>query len=126
MKQIINTIHAPAAIGPYNQANEASGMLFISGQIALNPVTGALVQDDIATETHQVLQNLKAIVENAGLGLENIVKCSVFVKNMGDYAIINSVYAEYFAAETAPARELVEVAALPRYVNIEISAIAVR
>ena len=126
MKQIINTIHAPAAIGPYNQANEAGGILFISGQIALHPVTGALVQDDIATETHQVLQNLKAIVENAGLGLENIVKCSVFVKNMGDYAIINSVYAEYFAAETAPARELVEVAALPRYVNIEISAIAVR
>jgi 2-iminobutanoate/2-iminopropanoate deaminase len=126
MKQVINTHAAPAAIGPYNQANEAGGMLFISGQIALHPTTGVLVMDDIATETRQVLNNLQAIVENAGLTLENIVKCSVFVKDMADYAVINGVYAEYFAAETAPARELVQVAALPRYVNVEISAIAVR
>lgn len=126
MKQILNTLAAPAAIGPYNQATEAAGMLFISGQIALNPATGELVLDDIATETRQVLHNLQAIIENAGLTLENIVKCSVFVKNMADYATINAVYAEYFAADTAPARELVQVSALPRYVNVEISAIAAR
>ncbi len=123
-KTIISTPNAPAAIGPYHQANAFGNMLFVSGQIALNPATGELVQTDIAAETRQVLDNLKAVVEAAGSSLEKILKCSVFVTDMKQYADINAVYAEYFPQVTAPARELVQVAALPRFVNVEISAIA--
>jgi 2-iminobutanoate/2-iminopropanoate deaminase len=126
MKRIIQSADAPAPIGPYNQATMVGGMLFISGQIAINPVTGELVTDTIESETEQVLNNLKAIVEKAGYQMKDIVKCSVFVKNMQHFSRINAVYARYFDDETAPARELVEVSALPRYVNIEISAIAAK
>ena len=124
MKRIINTQYAPSPVGPYNQAVASNGMLFISGQIAIDPATGELVTGDIVQETHQVMKNLSAILHEAGLDLNNVVKCSVFVKDMGLYATINGVYATYFDDDTAPARELVEVSALPKYVNIEISAIA--
>jgi 2-iminobutanoate/2-iminopropanoate deaminase len=126
MKKIINTKDAPNPVGPYNQSVMANGMLFISGQIAIHPPTGELVMDDIEAETHQVLRNIGAILKEAGLGYEDVVKCSVFVKDMGNYGRINAVYAEYFAEDSAPARELVEVGNLPKYVNVEISAIAVK
>ena len=125
MKKIIKTDRAPKHIGPYNQSVLANGMLFISGQIAIDPATSELVTSDIETETHRVLKNIGAILEEAGLGYEDVIKCSVFVADINDYARINAVYAMYFEAEWAPARELVEVANLPKFVNIEISAIAV-
>lgn len=125
MKRIISTPHAPAAIGPYNQAILAGETLYVSGQIALDPASGDLVQDSIEAETRQVLTNLGAILEAAGAHYRDVVKCSVFVKDMHLYARINGVYAEFFPAENAPARELVEVANLPRFVNVEISAIAI-
>ena len=124
MKQIINSGNAPEAIGPYNHATKAGGLLFVSGQIALNPETGELVLDSIIHEMHQAMQNLEAIVETAGLTLEDIVKCTIFVTDMAYYAHVNGVYALYFAQATAPARELVQVAGLPRGANVEISAIA--
>ncbi len=123
-KSIINTPTAPAAIGPYNQANAFNGMLFVSGQIAINPASGELVLDNIEAETHQVLQNVKAILDAAGSSLEQVLKASVFVKDMNMFGRINTVYGEYFKPEFAPARELVQVAELPRFVNIEISVIA--
>lgn len=124
MKKIVNTTNAPAPVGPYNQAVEFNGVLYLSGQIALDPSTGELVMDDIETETHQVLKNLGAVLTAGGLGYEDVFKCSVFVSDMNLYSRINAVYAEYFDEDTAPARELVEVANLPKFVNIEISAIA--
>ncbi|MCL4115681.1 UNVERIFIED_CONTAM: hypothetical protein GTU68_046505 [Idotea baltica] len=126
MKEILNTAAAPSPVGPYNQSILAGNTLYISGQIAINPANGEIVLDTIERETHQVMKNLQAILENAGMTFENVVKCSVFVKNMQNYARINAVYAEYFDEATAPVRELVEVAALPKYVNVEISAIAVK
>ncbi len=125
-KIIINSPNAPAPVGPYNHSVLANGTLYISGQIALDPSTGELVQDSIEDETHQVLKNLGAILETAGLSYEDILKCSVFVSDMNMYGRINAVYAQYFKEETAPARELVEVANLPKFVNVEISAIAVK
>jgi 2-iminobutanoate/2-iminopropanoate deaminase len=126
MKKIHNTSKAPSPIGPYNQANSINGFLFISGQIAIIPETGELATDNIEEETDQVMRNLEAILENAGYTFDDVVKCSLFVKSMADYAKINAVYAKYFKEENAPARELVEVVNLPRYVNIEISAIAAK
>lgn len=126
MKEIKNTENAPAPVGPYNQAILANGTLYISGQIAIHPPTGEIINDSIEAETRQVMTNLSEILENAGMTFENVVKCSVFVKNMQNYARINAVYAEYFDEATAPARELVEVSALPKYVNVEVSAIAVK
>ena len=126
MKEIKNTPKAPAPVGPYNQATLANGTLYIAGQIPINPATGDIVNTDIEAETHQVMTNLKNILENAGMSFDHVVKCSVFVKNMQDYGRINAVYAQYFNDDTAPARELVEVSALPKYVNVEISAIAVK
>ncbi len=126
MKEIKNTPNAPAPVGPYNQATLANGTLYIAGQIPINPATGEIVNTDIEAETHQVMTNLKNVLENAGMTFEHVVKCSVFVKNMQDYGRINAVYAQYFNDDTAPARELVEVSALPKYVNVEISAIAVQ
>jgi 2-iminobutanoate/2-iminopropanoate deaminase len=106
-------------------ANPAhDGVLYVSGQIAINQATGELIIDNIEDETTQVMENLKAILENAGTSFENVLKCSVFVADMGNYARINSVYATYFDEATAPARELVEVANLPKYVNVEISLLA--
>jgi 2-iminobutanoate/2-iminopropanoate deaminase len=125
MKKIVRTDKAPAPIGPYNQAIIANNMLFASGQIALDPVSGELVTADIESETRQVLENVSAILESAGLSFEHVVKVSVFVKDMHQFSRINTVYAEYFPEDTAPARELVEVANLPRFVNIEISVTAV-
>jgi len=124
MKQILNTPDAPNPVGPYNQSVRAGDTLYLSGQIALDPKTGELVQDSIEAETHQVMTNLKAVLANAGCTFEDVVKCTVFVKNMQNYARINAVYAHYFDEATAPARALVEVSALPKYVNVEISAIA--
>jgi len=124
MKKIIKTNKAPMPIGAYNQAVIHNGMMFISGQIALNPENNELMTVDIETETKQVMENLKAILAEAGLSFEHVVKCSVFVKDMHDFGRINTVYGQYFAEATAPARELVEVGNLPKFVNVEISAIA--
>lgn len=125
MKKIINTKEAPAPVGPYNQSVLANGTLYMSGQIAIDPASGNLILDNIEDETHQVFKNIKAVLTEAGMTLENVVKCSVFVADMEMYGRINAVYAQYFDEETAPARELVEVANLPKYVNVEISCIAV-
>lgn len=124
MKKIIQTSNAPSPVGPYNQAIVHNGTLYASGQIALDPETGKLVDDDIEAETHQVMRNIKAVLMEAGLTFEEVIKCSIFVSNMNDYSKINAVYATYFNEDTAPARELVEVANLPKFVNIEISIIA--
>lgn len=124
MKKIIRTDKAPAPIGPYNQAIECNGMLYISGQVAIDPASGDLLTGDIESETTRVMENLKAILEAAGITFENVVKSSVFVKDMHHFGRINSVYAQYFNESTAPARELVEVSNLPKFVNIEISMIA--
>lgn len=124
MKKIINTDQAPAPVGPYNQSVRAGDILFCSGQIAIDPATGELVQESIEAETHQVMKNIQALLAAAGLSFENVVKSSVFVSDMNNYSRINAVYAEYFNEDTAPARELVEVANLPKFVNIEISVIA--
>jgi 2-iminobutanoate/2-iminopropanoate deaminase len=125
-KTILNTDKAPSPVGPYNQSILANGTLYISGQIAIDPSNGQIVSEDIEAETHQVFTNLKAILDNAGMTFDQIVKCSVFVSDMEMYSRINAVYATYFDEATAPARELVEVANLPKYVNVEISAIAVQ
>ena len=125
-KRIINSIQAPSPVGPYNQAVMAGNTLYVSGQIAIDQSSGELRMEDIETETHQVMKNLSYILHEAGMTFENVVKCSVFVKDMGMYSRINSVYASYFRDATAPARELVEVANLPKYVNVEISCIAIR
>ena len=123
-KQIIQTDKAPAPVGAYNQATLAGGVLYVSGQIALHPTTGELITTDIETETRRVLDNLKAIVEAGGSSMEQVLKCEVFVSDMENFGRINAVYATYFDEETAPARALVQVANLPKYVNVEISCIA--
>lgn len=125
-KKIIFTDKAPAPIGPYNQAVLINGTLYTSGQIAANPATGELVLDSIEVETEQVMQNLKALLEAAEMTFDNVVKATIFIMNMGDFAKINGVYGKYFATEIAPARETVQVATLPKNVNIEISVIAVQ
>jgi 2-iminobutanoate/2-iminopropanoate deaminase len=124
MKRIIQTSIAPSPVGPYNQAVLVGNTLYISGQIAIIPSTGDLQLNDIESETHQVMKNLQAILNEAGGTFEDVVKCSVFVKDMNLYSRINAVYATYFNDDTAPARELVEVSNLPKFVHVEISAIA--
>src|SRR5688572_4260476 len=126
MKKIINTNNAPAPIGPYNQAVLSGNTLYISGQIPIDPGTGELVAGDIRNETRQCMENLKAILTEAGMTFENVVKSSIFVKDMHQFSEINTVYGTYFDAATAPARETVEVANLPKFVNVEISMIAVK
>jgi 2-iminobutanoate/2-iminopropanoate deaminase len=126
MKKIITTTNAPAPIGPYNQAVLAGNTLYISGQIPIDPKTGDLVSGDIKKETEQSMQNLKAILTEAGMTFENVVKSSIFVKDMHQFSKINEVYGAYFDADTAPARETVEVANLPKFVNVEISMIAIK
>ncbi len=123
MKKIVNTSNAPAPIGPYSQSVMAGNMLYVSGQIPLDASTGELVKGSIEEETHKVMENLKAILEEAGMYFANVVKCSIFVKDMGDFGKINQVYGEYFS-EDPPARETVEVSGLPKGVNVEISCIA--
>ncbi len=122
-KKIINTENAPAPIGPYNQAVQYGGMLFISGQIALDTETGNLVMDDIKTETRKVMSNVSAILEAAGMGFGNVIKSSIFLIDMGQFSEVNEVYGSYFP-DNAPARETIQVAALPKGVNVEISIIA--
>lgn len=124
MRKVILTENAPAPIGPYNQAIAYNGLLFVSGQIAIHPPTGELINSDIEAETHQVLKNVGAILEAAGCTFDNVLKASVFIKDMHQFSRINAVYAQYFNDEKAPARETVEVANLPKFVNIEISVIA--
>jgi 2-iminobutanoate/2-iminopropanoate deaminase len=126
MKEIINTPNAPAPIGPYNQAVLSGNTLYISGQIPMDPVSNALISGDIQKETHQCMENLKAILEAAGMGFEQVVKASIFVKDMNQFSQINEAYGQYFDPSTAPARETVEVANLPKFVNVEISMIAIR
>lgn len=124
-KKIINTPLAPSPVGPYNQSVKAGNTLYLSGQIAIDQSTGNLILSSIEEETHQVMNNIKHVLSAANMTFENIVKCSVFVSDMNMYTRINAVYAEYFDEETAPARELVEVANLPKFVNVEISCIAI-
>lgn len=126
MKKIINTKNAPAPIGPYNQAILSNGTLYISGQIPLDPETGKLISGDIRKETKQSMENLKAILIEAGMTFEHVVKASIFLSDMNQFSEVNEVYGSYFNAETAPARETVEVANLPKFVNVEISMIAVK
>jgi 2-iminobutanoate/2-iminopropanoate deaminase len=126
MKKIIFTTEAPAPIGPYNQAVLVGNTLYTSGQIALDPVSMKLIMDDIETETQQVMQNMKAVLAAAGMTFENVIKTSIFIMNMADFSRINAVYASYFDEATAPAIETVQVACLPKNVNIEISMIAVK
>jgi 2-iminobutanoate/2-iminopropanoate deaminase len=126
MKKIIFTTNAPAPIGPYNQAVLAGNTLYTSGQIAIDPVTKELVMDDIETETKQVMENMKAVLAAAEMTFENVVKTSIFIMNMEDFSRINTVYGAYFNETTAPARETVQVACLPKNVNIEISMIAIK
>ncbi len=124
MKKRINTSKAPAPIGPYSQAIKHGNTLYVSGQIAINPETGELNNADITTETHQVMKNLGEILKEAGMDYGHIVKTTIFIKNMQDFARINSEYGKFFG-EVPPARETVEVSALPKYVNVEISCIAI-
>ncbi|WP_262732875.1 RidA family protein [Gaetbulibacter sp. NE] len=126
MKTIINTTKAPAPIGPYNQATLVGNTLYTSGQIALHPETMELILDDIQTETKQVMENMKAVLEAADMTFENVVKTSIFISDMNNFSKINEVYGTYFNPDTAPARETVEVANLPKFVNVEISMIAVK
>lgn len=124
-KQVINTSGAPAPIGPYNQAIKAGSTLFISGQIALNPETGQIEKDDITSETHRVMQNLRAILTEAGMDFSDVVKTTIFIMDMNDFSQINEVYGKYFSGYF-PARETVQVAGLPKGVNVEISMIAIK
>jgi 2-iminobutanoate/2-iminopropanoate deaminase len=124
VKKIISTQNAPAAIGPYNQAIEHNGILYVSGQIPINPATGELVTASIEEETHQVLKNIGGILKAAGCTYKDVLKATVFIKDMNQFARMNAVYAEYFKPEFAPARETVEVGNLPKFVNVEISVIA--
>lgn len=126
MKKIITTPNAPAPIGPYSQAVLNNGTLYISGQIPINPETNDLISSSIKDETTQVMKNLEAVLNAANMTFENIVKTSIFISDMRNFSEINAVYATYFNEATAPARETVEVANLPKYVNVEISAIAVQ
>ncbi len=125
MKEIVNTKEAPQPIGPYNQAVAAGGFLFISGQIAIDASSGALVKDDINLETHMVLKNLKAILTASGLTFDHIVKTTIFLSDMNNFSLVNEIYGSYFTGNF-PARETVEVSVLPKNVNVEISAIAVK
>ena len=125
MKKIIYTDKAPAPIGPYNQAILTGNTLYTSGQIAINPLSGELILDSIEAETEQVMENIRALLTQANMTFENVIKTTIFIMNMGDFARINNVYGKYFNIETAPARETVQVSGLPKGVNIEISIIAV-
>lgn len=126
MKKIIFTEKAPAPIGPYNQAVLVGNTLYTSGQIAINPATNELVLNNIEDETKLVMENLKAVLEAADMTFENVVKTTIFISDMGNFAKINGIYGSYFSEATAPARETVQVACLPKNVNVEISAVAIK
>ena len=125
-KIIINTKNAPLPIGPYNQAILSGNTLYTSGQIALHPETGELVMDSIESETKQVMENMKAVLEAAEMDFDNVVKTSIYISDMTNFSRINTVYSSYFNAANAPARETIEVANLPKFVNVEISMIAIK
>ncbi|MBE6096097.1 MAG: RidA family protein [Schwartzia succinivorans] len=125
MKKVISTAEAPQAIGPYSQAIEAGGFVFVSGQIPLIPATGELVEGSVEVQTARVLENLKAILEAAGSSLESVVKTTVYITNMGDFAKVNGIYGQYFQ-ENPPARVCVEVSKLPKGALVEIDVIAAR
>jgi 2-iminobutanoate/2-iminopropanoate deaminase len=125
MKTVIQIPGAPAPIGPYSQAILSNDTLYVSGQIPLDPYSGELVTSDIASATHRVLKNIGALLSEAGMSMDNIVKCSIFLKDMQDFAVVNEIYATYFPG-IPPARETVQVAKLPLDVSIEISCIAVK
>lgn len=122
-KEIIHSSEAPAPIGPYSQAVKINGMLFVSGQIALDAESGELINENITEETHAVMKNLEAILRQAGSSFDKVVKCSIFVRNMDDFATVNEAYGQYFQ-QAPPARETVEVSRLPKDVQVEISCIA--
>jgi 2-iminobutanoate/2-iminopropanoate deaminase len=124
-KQIINTNSAPAPIGPYNQATLANNLLFISGQICIDPSTGNLKNRDLQEETHQVMQNLKNILQEAGMDFSNVMKTTIFLTDMNRFSEVNEIYGKYFQGDF-PARETVQVSALPKFVNVEISMIALK
>lgn len=124
-KEIIFSKEAPAPIGPYSQAVKAGKTLYVSGQIALEAETGELINDNITEETHAVMKNLEAVLREAGYGFGDVVKCTIFIKDMGQFATINEAYGQYFKSNP-PARETVEVSRLPKDVNVEISCIAVK
>lgn len=126
MKKIITTSKAPAPIGPYNQAILSGNTLYTSGQIAINPINGKLVLDSIEEETKQVMENMKEVLKAADMTFENVIKSSIFIADMNQFTKINTVYGSYFNEEMAPARETVEVANLPKFVNVEISMIAMK
>ena len=126
MKKTITTTEAPAPIGPYNQAVLTGNTLYTSGQIAINPETGELVLENIKAETTQVMNNLKAVLKAADMTFKNVIKSTIFISNMDDFVNINEVYGSYFDDATAPARETVQVARLPKNVNVEISVIAIK
>ncbi len=123
MKKVISTNSAPLAIGPYSQAILSNNTLYCSGQIAIEPITGNIVTDNIIDETNQVMQNILALLKATNMDFKNVVKCTIFMKNMKDYSKINTVYSKYFQ-QSYPAREAVEVSVLPKNVNVEISVIA--
>lgn len=125
MKKIINTLNAPAPIGPYSQAVLVDNTLYTSGQIAINPKTNEIVISDIKAETRMVMENLKAVLEAADMDFSHVVKCSIFISNMNDFAQINEVYGSYFTSDF-PARETIQVACLPKNLNVEISAVAIK
>ena len=131
-KQIINTPTAPAPIGPYNQAIRAGNMLFISGQVCIDPTTGLLKNKDVQEETHQVMHNLKAILTAAGMDFSHVIKTTIFITDMNRFAEINEIYGKYFTSDLPggqagfPARETVQVSALPKFVNVEISMVAMK
>lgn len=122
-KKVIRTDKAPAPIGPYNQAIQYGDMLFVSGQIAIDPATGELVHGDIQLETRQVMENLKAVLAEAGMDFSHVIKSTIFLMDMGQFALVNEVYGYYFS-DNPPARETVQVAGLPKGVNVEISVVA--
>lgn len=124
-KKIIRTDNAPAPIGPYSQAVQFGNMMFVSGQIAIDPKTGELVQDNIQAETKQVMQNLEAILSEAGMDFNNVLKSTIFLMDMGQFAQVNEVYGQYFSSNP-PARETVQVAGLPKGVNVEISVVVAK
>ena len=125
MKNIVKTTNAPAPIGPYSQAVKSGNTLYTSGQIAINPKTGKLEMDSIEIETHQVMKNMKAVLNDANMTFDDVVKTSIFILNMDNFSQINEIYGQYFTSNF-PARETVEVARLPKDVNLEISMIAVK
>ncbi len=123
-KTIITSTQAPAPIGPYSQAVKAGNTLYVSGQIPFDQITGEMINENITEETHQVMKNIEAVLSEAGMSFEQVVKCSIFIKDMNQFGAINEAYAMYFKSNP-PARETVEVARLPKDVNVEISCIAV-